>query len=317
MADRHRTDTHPAIGEQFGRWTVLGIAADQYRSDGRVRHHVHVRCQCGQEREHSVNTLRTGGSQSCGCLHRDIIRGPKPWRQSIVGERYGLLVVLAEAPDRRAQNGAYTRHVRVRCDCGTVLEVAVGHVRSGHTASCGASIHMPNRKHGLTGSPTYRAWSGMQTRCAGIAKLTYARNYRDRGITVSQRWIGPGGFERFLADMGECPPGMSIDRIDNDGNYEPGNCRWTTRAEQNRNRRDNVWIDFDDGRLVLADACRTVGLAACSVSDMVRKLGITHRAAFEARHYARLRALWRRVKLVRPGTHWQDAARSITRTAEP
>ncbi len=86
-------------------------------------------------------------------------------------------------------------------------------------------------------SPTYNSWCGMKHRCTD---LEY-QNYGGRGITVCDRWLK---FENFFEDMGERPEGMTLDRIDNDGDYKPGNCRWATRKEQHRNRSDNHLLTF-------------------------------------------------------------------------
>lgn len=105
-----------------------------------------------------------------------------------------------------------------------------------HAAKCRENrirvIHGHAPRTGIT--RTYRIWCAMRARCQYPSINGYA-DYGGRGITVCDRWRED--FRNFLADMGECPPGLSIDRVDNDGNYEPGNCRWATSLEQRRNQR--------------------------------------------------------------------------------
>jgi hypothetical protein len=113
--------------------------------------------------------------------------------------------------------------------------------------------------HGKSRSKTYRAWSGLKQRCFNQKEKQF-KDYGGRGITVCERWVN--SFEAFLADMGECPEGMSIDRIDNDGNYEPGNCHWTTKKEQSRNTRGNHPITFNGKTQTAIEWAEELGISA-------------------------------------------------------
>lgn len=105
--------------------------------------------------------------------------------------------------------------------------------------------------------PTLSVWRGMRDRCNNEKAASYP-SYGGRGIAVCKRWND--SFEAFLADMGERPEGRSIDRIDNDGNYEPGNCRWATQKEQARNTRSNVLYDYEGERVCVAELAERCGL---------------------------------------------------------
>lgn len=166
--------------------------------------------------------------------------------RGLTGRRFGRLVVVGRATNDCRRN---TRWV-CECDCGGAVVVLALNLRSGHTRSCGclsrelAASRKPNLRHGHSSrgvlSRTYISWQSMvqRTQCPGA---TGYKNYGGRGIAVCDRW--KDSFENFLADMGERPEGTSIDRIDVDGNYEPGNCRWATPKQQQSNRRKPVKIE--------------------------------------------------------------------------
>lgn len=157
-----------------------------------------------------------------------------PRSVDLTGQRYGQLQVVALHPERIRGGLAWL----CRCDCGVEKVISSNNLRRGHTVSCGCT--RPHLAHGhalRNGRPTpeYMAWTAMKQRCQNPRHRDYA-SYGGRGITVCPEWRA--SFESFFTCIGPRPGrGYSLDRIDNDGNYEPGNVRWATLSEQNRNQR--------------------------------------------------------------------------------
>lgn len=197
-----------------------GLAAAQAKQQGRVR-------------KTSSARRRTGtGTWRRTRMRRNVM----PKRIEVPqGTRFGSLVVIREA-QKRGEKRAF----ECQCGCGAFAVVALGHLRTGSIVSCGCHGRnlKPNMTHGHTSggqfSPTHRSWVAMKNRCKYPSQKNW-KNYGGRGICVCERWMS--SFQNFLDDMGERPEGKTLDRIDSDRGYEPGNCRWATRKEQEGNKR--------------------------------------------------------------------------------
>lgn len=173
-------------------------------------------------------------------------------RRDLTGQQFGFLLVLGPGKhikrERPGKPAWYCRFWRCQCACGMKTEVALGNLTSGLTISCGCqgsrkTIGERRRTHGLstTHVRTYNAWKNMNTRCYNPKSPEY-KNYGGRGITVCERWRKDCA--AFLQDMGYCPDGMTIDRIDNNAGYWKENCRWVSQQENNRNMRRTIRLTF-------------------------------------------------------------------------
>lgn len=182
---------------------------------------------------------------------------------NIEGEKFNKLTVL-----RLAGVGKHGQRMwECECECGNIVKVNQYSILKGMTQSCGCkrldSAKNRNCKHGLTKGHKfpdgYKVWSSMRDRCFNPNNPSY-HNYGGRGITVCDRWNN--SFTDFISDMGERQnKTFTIDRINVNGNYEPNNCKWATRHEQGRNRRNNIWITYNGETLVLSDWAKKINIS--------------------------------------------------------
>lgn len=195
--------------------------------------------------------------------------------------RFGRLTALSykRIPTNR---GSIVTVWTCRCDCGTICDKRATCLTSGYTQSCGC-LHregvrlmgLSNTRHGYSRTRTWRIWFTMRRRCSDTTHDSYAY-YGGRGITVCERWRN--SFDNFLADMGECPKGKSIDRYPNkNGNYEPGNCRWATPQEQRNNRNpvtqprsDAVLYSYKSESLSIGQWANRTGISYSVIKGRLR-----------------------------------------------
>ena len=224
-------------GRKFGKWTVLNRAENRKREV-----YWNCKCDCGTVKPVSAESLRKGISTSCGCEKF----------VDLSGKRFGRLVVIERANPIIYENGVSSQKWRCKCDCGNETIVRHGNLQKGATISCGCYHREKfgdiNRTHDLSyKSHLYGVWKSMKDRCYREKCKSY-KNYGGRGITICDEWRNDyKAFYDWAMKNGykeEQTRGgvniLSIDRIDNDGNYEPSNCRWVTADVQAKNKRKRL-----------------------------------------------------------------------------
>jgi hypothetical protein len=236
-------------GQTFGRWTVQEKDPEASTKNARW----FCACECGTVKSVYQSSLVNGDSLSCGCFRAEIPRGP-----NLIGQQFGRLTVLSRASNNEATNNTRWNCV---CDCGAEKVIFAVSLKDGSTQSCGClrqekmSALGSRTKHGMANSPEYYIWEAIVQRCTNPKNPGW-KDYGGRGI--KNAFIT---FEEFFAEVGPRPsPKMTIDRIDNEKGYEPGNVRWTDRETNMRNTRSTVMITFRGETLCRTEWAQRLGL---------------------------------------------------------
>lgn len=182
--------------------------------------------------------------------------------RDITGLRSGYLTAMEYA----GSNGRRSLW-KIRCQCGKIITMPASEFIKGKQKSCGCKtrelIGKSSRKHGLSGTPIWNVWHSMKERCTN-SKAQAWKNYGGRGIGVCERWLE--SFENFYTDMADgYHNGLTLDRIDVNGDYTPENCRWVTMQEQGRNKRNTRLISTPWGRMCVAEAAEKSGIGATTL----------------------------------------------------
>ncbi len=238
-------------GQKFGKLTVikhLKPEEREHQSRGLL-----CQCECGNIVQCNISKLKTGHTTSCGCRIKEN-KGAN--FEDLTGQKFGRLTVIRwlEKSDRKTRQYNWL----CKCDCGNEVIASANKLKTGLQVSCGCRKHendvefgQRNRKYIYTYKRLYSVYKAIVDRCCNPDAKQWD-NYGGREITICDEWLGENGYDNFAlwamthgydpeADQGEC----TIDRKDNDGNYEPDNCRWITAKEQANNKRTNIYIEYE------------------------------------------------------------------------
>jgi len=206
---------------------------------------------------------------------------------NLTGKRFARLQVVRRAASNRAGNTQW----ECQCDCGAVAIVLGYRLITGNTQSCGClkrdrtSARMQELKttHGRSKTRAYASWKGMLSRCTNPLDPKYPL-YGARSIAICQRWLD---FKNFFADMGERERGQSIERNNNDGNYEPGNCRWASAKEQANNTRHNRRLTHNGETLTLTEWANKLGITPGTLHERLLKHSTEKSLTMRRKRYER------------------------------
>lgn len=242
-------------GQRFGHLSVIERAKEN-TEDGKAKWI--CKCDCGNECAVRSDSLRLGRTKSCGCNEFRPI--------DLTGHKYGHLTVIEKAG--RDKGGKITW--KCVCDCGKEHIVNSANLRSGNIKSCGCGNFRKGEEK--IDKRIQRIWANMHTRCYN-KNVDYYKNYGARGIKMCDEWIGENGCRHFYewAKENGYKDGLTIDRIDNDGNYEPSNCRWATYGEQLNNRRVSVRLLYKGKEVTPKELSELTGIKLNTIRSRYRK----------------------------------------------
>ena len=200
-----------------------------------------------------------------------------PPKRQLVDQVFGRLTVLEESGRDKYGKVRW----KCQCSCGnkTIIYVATGDLTTRNTTNCGCQRrekiiqrNINNTKHGQSSknrTPLYVVWVGMNQRCFNPKHAGY-HNYGGRGITICNEWLDYRIFEEWALTTGY-QRNLTIERKDNDGNYEPNNCEWIPDKDQHRNKRNNRWLTIDGETKILTDWCKKYNISGVTINDRLKR----------------------------------------------
>ena len=237
-------------GQKYGRLTVLREVEPKRFKCGKLERMWECKCDCGKIVIYTQPNIRSGNSKSCGCAKVIDLKGQKFGR---------LTVIEKDVPIQKEKRKVYKWICK--CDCGNTISVLQKSLISGGTKSCGCIVK--NKKYGMMGKHKLKnIWHNMIQRCENQNHKNY-KQYGGRNIKVCDEWrdkeSGYISFYNWSINNGY-EDGLTIDRIDVNGNYTPENCQWITNAEQQTNKRNNVYIEYNGEKMCISEWAKRYNL---------------------------------------------------------
>ena len=260
-------------GIEYEHFTVIEKSRVSKTSGGYFKAYWKCQCKCGKIFEAEAQKIRKETIKSCGCQK-------KQWNKNnyedITGMRFGSLTVIRRLLDDEMVSKR-TPWLCV-CDCGKMVHENAYKMQHGAIVSCGCKKHTRladnTRKHGMTNNRIYYIYNSMKERCNLSSNRNYSK-YGARGISVCDEWNDKDGFCKFYewALSNGYKDNLTLDRIDNNGNYEPSNCRWVSNIEQQNNKRNNIFVDMNGETHTIAEWSRILGCSYGRAYKDLRKFG--------------------------------------------
>lgn len=232
------------VGEKFGKLTVLEYSG----KNDKGYHFWKCKCECGNQVIVNGKSLRNGHTKSCGCIHR---------AKDLTGKKFGKLTVVKKVERKNRSN-----QWLCKCDCGKEVVCYQYNLERGTSTSCGCLRSYYAKKtrscHGESTGKFYKKWSSIKTRCYNKNTPCY-KNYGGRGIKMCDEWLDFWNFREWAYKNGYSE-GLTLERIDVNGNYEPSNCKWIPMKEQAINKRNNSFIEYGGKRQTLSQWSKELGV---------------------------------------------------------
>lgn len=232
------------VGEKFGKLTVL----EYYGKNEKGYHLWKCKCDCGNYAIVNNKSIKNGHTKSCGCIHR---------AKDLTGKKFGNLTVVKKVERKNRSN-----QWLCKCDCGKEVVCYQYNLERGTSTSCGCLRSYYAKKtrscHGESTGKFYKKWSSIKTRCYNKNTPCY-KNYGGRGIKMCDEWLDFWNFREWAYKNGYSE-GLTLERIDVNGNYEPSNCKWIPMEEQAINKRNNSFIEYGGKKQTISQWSKELGV---------------------------------------------------------